>query len=310
MGINVAYFYYAVFESGHFGSNVGLNAFDASDTSKWEGTADNSWLAIDLGVGYNAKVNLLKLKPRSYSGAQCKDFIFYGSNDTTNGADGTWVQLTTGQHGNNENLEEFSFINNTSYRYYKILVDTSWRDDFAGGSFYTVQMFADDYHINNNYIPVPKMTAANLPQPFVASGSDNDSNQAPWMAFDGDISNFYYCDSGQSNNYLQIDIGEQITIEGYRYKQSTGGSNLNMASQFTLNGSNDGSTWEIIDTRTGLSTTRDVWQVFTLAASVSYRYFKLNNIYAQGYQETCLGEFEFIRAEEAEETEIFLTCFI
>lgn len=129
------------YESGHYGGDVCSNVFDNNELTKWEGTADNSWIAVDLGSGVTKTVTVLRIKPRVYNGnAQCKDFILYGSNNTTNGADGDWDALYSGQHANNENWETYSFTNTTAHRWYKLLIDTSWRGDFAGGCLYEVEI--------------------------------------------------------------------------------------------------------------------------------------------------------------------------
>lgn len=52
-------------------------------------------------------------------------FKFYGSNDTTNGSDGTWTQITTGTMNNTaDTWQEYSFTE-ASYKAVKVVGDSS-----------------------------------------------------------------------------------------------------------------------------------------------------------------------------------------
>lgn len=70
-----------------------------------------------------------------YAGAECKDFKIQGSNNSTNGADGDWVDLGTFQFANNKagnyysTTQTFNWSNSTAYTWYRIYATSGWRND-------------------------------------------------------------------------------------------------------------------------------------------------------------------------------------
>lgn len=296
MGTNVAPYYERVLESGHYGSDVASKAFDGSPDTFWESNAADGWIAIDFGIDCSAKVNKIRIMPRVYSGnAQCKDFVLIGSNDTTNGSDGSWDQVTTGQHGNNNNFEDFTFSNAQSYQVYKLQVTSSYRSDFAGGALCEVEMYADEYI--TNYV-VPIMSSNNTPTPFAVSGSQNDSKQAPWMAFDANVATFYYTAKAQNENYIKIDLGVAVKIKGYVIRHPTRGATADLISYWVLQGSDDELTWDTLDTQTLADTTRNVWFKYSINPTQAYRHYQFKNLYAQGHAKTLIGDLNFIKEAE------------
>lgn len=110
-------------------------AFDNNTGTLWHAgaNANNEWIAVDLGVGNECIITSVCMIPDAYGGnAQLKDFTMYGSNDSTNGADGTWTQLMTGQHVNSDTWQAFGFENSVAYRWAKLVCNSSWRPDFVG----------------------------------------------------------------------------------------------------------------------------------------------------------------------------------
>jgi hypothetical protein len=84
------------------------------------------WWKYDLGAEVTQKAH--KLKILSASGGQLKNFKLQGSNNNS-----TWTDLYTGIHSTPSAWEEYNFVNNISYRYYRLYITSNWRaDDYSG----------------------------------------------------------------------------------------------------------------------------------------------------------------------------------
>jgi len=101
--------------------------------------ADPNWWKYDLGASVTKKVCKLRIKS-VFVGSEkygVKDWILYGSNDSSN-----YTQITSDTQANNDNWQEYVFANTVSYRYYKLT--------FPGGSwggartiFYELEMMEE-----------------------------------------------------------------------------------------------------------------------------------------------------------------------
>jgi len=109
-------------------------AFDKSESTAWNAanSADNEWLAVDLGLA--SAIDTLRFMPHYYQGAMVKDFTLYGSNNSTNGADGTWTQIYVGTHENAKTWQSFAVNSEAAYRWIKIVGNNSYRADFVGAA--------------------------------------------------------------------------------------------------------------------------------------------------------------------------------
>jgi len=106
---------------------------DASQPGQTDGTycSDNdtgtyiqkfSYVAIDYGAGNAKTVTMLKTYSLNASAkTELQAGTFYGSNDSTNGVDGSWTSLTTlAALDVDTGWDETAFANTTAYRWYKI----------------------------------------------------------------------------------------------------------------------------------------------------------------------------------------------
>ena len=105
-------------------------AVDGNISSRWNSTETSfpHWWKYDLGVAVTKTVRKLRLnKYWDAGGSQLKDFTLQGSNN-----DSDWTVIYTGVAADEEEnaiWEEFTFLNSTAYRYYKINITTSHRED-------------------------------------------------------------------------------------------------------------------------------------------------------------------------------------
>jgi len=110
------------------------DAFDDNSSTIWH-TADVAfphWLAYDFGAGNAKSITKLTLKPYS---SYIRDFKLQGSNKGTssnyNSTD--WVDIYSGTHLNNSNVETYTFPNSQSFRYYRLyLINNHPGTNYAG----------------------------------------------------------------------------------------------------------------------------------------------------------------------------------
>lgn len=79
-----------------------------------------------------------------------------------------------------------------------------------------------------------------------------------------------------ANSYVQFDlgVGRALVLDAYTYRSRTG-FNGDHPTAWKIEGSNDGSSWTLIDTQTVSITTTDQWLTTAVAGQVTaYRYFR------------------------------------
>jgi hypothetical protein len=113
--------------SSWYGANYAYCSCDNNNGTEWLASGFPRWVKWDAGEGVTKIVKKMTLKPGEYSPthyARLKDFILQGSNN-----DSTWTNIFSGSHGNNTNVEVFTFFNKTAYRYHRIYVLNNWSGD-------------------------------------------------------------------------------------------------------------------------------------------------------------------------------------
>jgi hypothetical protein len=137
---------------------------------------------------------------------------------------------------------------------------------------------------------VAVMTAANLPAPYVASGSPTYGGEYPvWSLFDGKTTNGdSHWISSSLPAYAQLDAGAPKSVVAYTLVGRFDVLKDRLPKTWKLEGSNNASaggsaTWMVIDSRSGvgvgeggwLSTTSQASLNFVLPAAVQYSSFRL-----------------------------------
>jgi hypothetical protein len=130
----------------------------------------------------------------------------------------------------------------------------------------------------------PPMSGASTPSPYVASASSYNSTNFPWRLFDGDGSanSVWECNTNNTG-WVKLDTGAGPTKIAKNF-WITAYSTSNAPSNFTLQGSNNDSTWDVLYTATGLSWSNYETKYFTLPSLplTAYRYYKLDITATQG----------------------------
>lgn len=125
------------------------------------------------------------------------------------------------------------------------------------------------------------MTSNSAPSPYVASASSNSASLLPYMAFDGGLGTLHYwVTNSTQTGWLKLDIGagNSKLLGSYGVAVNTIPEPNRAPKAWTIEGSNDNSNWDVLDTVTnqtgwGSGETR----TFNCdVASTSYRYFMIN----------------------------------
>ncbi len=131
---------------------------------------------------------------------------------------------------------------------------------------FAVQLLADDSQA------FPAMTASVMPGGYIATSSDN-AYGPNYYAFDQNNGTFWGTNVA-ATGWLQIQFPANRTITNYFFRNRTGFTNQTPTS-WQFQGSNDGSSFTTLDTRTGVSFTDGGENSYTVASPGSYRYYRL-----------------------------------
>jgi hypothetical protein len=138
-----------------------------------------------------------------------------------------------------------------------------------------------------SFVAIPLMTSATAPSGTASASAILGAGLDAWRAFDKatvpNDSTFYGSPSPATNSWIQYDFGDGSAsgIGGYtitsRNLSGYGDSSSNLSqvpSAWTLSGSSDGTTYTVIDTRTGESFTPGQTRTFTLSSPAAYRVYR------------------------------------
>jgi len=116
---------------------------------------------------------------------------------------------------------------------------------------------------------IPTMTANNAPSGVASASQEQSASYPAWKAMDKNGGTRWSA-SGAMPQWLQYQFASGKVIKGYEFIAAYATQN---PSNFTLQASNDGSNWTILDTQTGKSA---LTQYYTFSNTVAYTYYRLN----------------------------------
>jgi hypothetical protein len=144
---------------------------------------------------------------------------------------------------------------------------------------------------------IPPMTSANSPSPYIVSGSSQWSNEfAPFKAFDKDPRTRWSAQSGLSTGWLRIDCGVPKVFNKYRFLSSYYSSYPPLS--WTIQGSNDGVSWQTVDTQTDFPyVPQKSWSPWvTFVNSVAYRYYMMDITASYSTSYLNIAELHFVES--------------
>jgi hypothetical protein len=123
----------------------------------------------------------------------------------------------------------------------------------------------------------PILTSNTSPLPYDVTASSEYYGYYPaYRAFDRNLSgSSFWATNGEPNPFIQIDLGTPTTVSGYSFVSRADGEYNQSPRQWVLSGSNDGTTFTSLDSRSG----QPVWGVgekreYALATADNYRYYR------------------------------------
>jgi hypothetical protein len=141
---------------------------------------------------------------------------------------------------------------------------------------------------------LPTMTAATTSGVTMSATTEYSGSYAAWKAADGNAGSWWVA-NGAVPQDLDTDFGSgnAKTIASYKMRARNDGTPLGPTA-WELRGSNDGSSWTTLDSRTSQSFTSGEQKNITVASPASYRYYRLAVSATGGGSNLSLGEYELL----------------
>jgi hypothetical protein len=153
---------------------------------------------------------------------------------------------------------------------------------YANGFLVTINTNVDVASLNNGVftsptrlgqMSIPLMTANNIPSGLASASTVNSTNFA-FKAFNRNTTDFWL--SGTPNTgILQYQFPTGKIIKRYAFFSHS--TNIQNIRSWTFEGSNDGSTWVVLNTQASFTTVASTWYEFDISANTtSYLYYRIN----------------------------------
>lgn len=252
-------------------------AFDnaAGSGQYWLANTSTGTLQVDVGPGCYATLNSYQIRVNTIPepNRAPKDFKMQGSND---GSSWTDLDTQTNQTAWTSGQTRTFTLGSTSaaYRYFRLNISANNGDSLVQ----VAELFLDGT-LTQQFL-VSLMTANNAPSPFVASASSTFSTNSPYRAFDRSFDSLSdrWMGSGSGVDWLKIDLGTvRAIVTGYLINIRSSEPNR-APKDWTLEGSNDDSSWNTVHTvtgETGWGTTNYRTYIPT-TQTTEYRYWRIN----------------------------------
>ena len=281
-------------------SNTGSDGGQAFASSEWDNTY-SAWKAFtgtttDLNdcwhaasgktsgyIGYKfthpVNVKVVEIINRNIDDgvSPIKTFQLQGSNDGD-----SWESIDGRLTNNSEKLAKslFAVNNNKSYSQYRLNITDVWVDGMAIGN---LQFYGTEKWQPKGLVPV--MTSNTAPYGEVsASGYYNSSGYIfyPYYAFESDVVRGWIGTYKSTTAYIQYKFTTPTMVDSFKMQVMT---DRNFT--FTLQGSNDGTTYTNLTTDTNeipYSDTDDVFRIEVMNNGSYYLYYKLNCVSSTGHE--------------------------
>jgi hypothetical protein len=275
---------YYVTASSFFATLPPWKAFDNS-TNYWIGTGGGvDWLQLDLGIGasatlssYTIQVNVVPEPNRAP-----KNFTMKGSNDGT-----TWTTVDTQTNQTSWTSGEIRTFTlgatSAAYRYFRLDI-TANNGDATYTQVAELHLIGTQITAQASDFAPHDLTSNSSHSPIVTSATSFFSTLDAYHAFDGNLDGSHrWLGQGSGVDSLTINFGSgnTFTLLGYWIALNTSISEPNRAPKnWTIEGSNNGSSWTTIDTVTNetawTSAESDVRSYTCDDITTAYQYFRLN----------------------------------
>jgi hypothetical protein len=169
-----------------------------------------------------------------------------------------------------------------------------------------VYSYSYSYSYSDNIIPT--MTSATAPSGIASASSNYDIDRAEWKAFDhaNAVGTDVWCSAwATGTEWLQYQLPSAHAVTRYAVTSAAGWTQYAPKS-WTFKGSNDGATWDTLDTQTNVT----AWsgsperRIYDLTNSTAYAYYRLDiTVGAPADADlVAVGELEMMETTETTET--------
>lgn len=277
---------YLVIRSDCFSTLDLFQLFDGSNPNSWIFSGSTGWgILHTVGKRCVPSQYQIYFEGAGVTNRAPKDFTFQGSNDGTN-----WDTLDTqtSQTGwTSGSTRTYTLSTSTKYTSFKLDITANNGDSFTQLSELYIQGTPDT--VPADYAP-HDLTSQTSHSPFVTSSSSEFSSSAQaWNCFNGSYtsSSNSWIGTGSGTDWIKIDLGSGVanTLVAYSFVCAI----TNRAPKnWTMEGSNDDSSWTTVDTRTNITGWKpgtysavsgsdfEIRTFFLSAESAGYRYYRLN----------------------------------
>lgn len=255
-----------------------LNAFDNSYSSKWLVTVPSAWIQYQFPGGSAYAINSYTITAANdYPERDPKNWTLTGSNDGTN-----WTQLDTQQNqdfADRFQSKTFTIANTTAYSYYRFTLD-----NHSGSILQLAELKLNDG------------TAISPIQPVISASGENLPDEGKDKVYDGTSITKWL--TASSSGWLSFDFGKAITLDGYAITSANDADERD-PKNWTLYGSNDGTSWTAMNTQSDQTFQRRHQrnQYLLEGNTTAYRYYKLELSNHSG-DVLQIGEVEFSYLED------------
>jgi len=146
---------------------------------------------------------------------------------------------------------------------------------------------------------VPTMTSNTTPEGEVSTSSEQ-SGYEGYNAFDGDTTNTgdgWVTPAGTTSGWLQYKFTSPKAIGKYKIMSQVSDNVAidRCPKDWTFEGSNDGASWDVLDTRTGITNwVQNEFSEFIFDNTTEYQYYRINVTANNGASYLAIGELELI----------------
>jgi hypothetical protein len=246
------------------------NAFDGSDSTAWwsGGSGGSAWLQYRFTGGPAWAITHYKLTNLAGDAANApRDWQLLGSND---GSIWTTLDARSGESFSTAGeTKRYRFTNSVPYFYYRLNIAAT-----AGGSggvrLTEFQLWSRDG------------------LPATSASTEGGGTESSAQAFDGSTGTKWYGGGTAPPGWLRYRFGDSAgwAVTEYRVTSANDVANRD-PKDWQFQGSNDGSTWTTLDTRSGQTfSARLQVKAYLLSNTTPWRYYRLNilsNLGGSGY---------------------------
>ena len=203
-----------------------------------------------------------------------KDFAVFGSNDNSNWTRICRLQNALTPNGGNRDQEFVYPVSSVSaYQYYKIVVYSVWDDSVTLGSEGFNFFKRIPYVYESFQTIIPQLSSASQGGYVITVTNTVDGNS--WQMFDRASNTFCAGEFSSGEWIATIQLPSATVIRGIQMMARSGGDYSQAPSAFSIQGSNDGSSWTSIQSFMTSWSSGNEQQVFKLNNSTAYSYYRM-----------------------------------